>query len=753
MNGELGDVVQLVGDEVGIGAAGTGDADQHRVELPLAQRLLDEAALLRHVLEAAGKPAGEDGQAGRRLQTGDIDLLLLRLILALDGPQRVHDELLEQLPLEQRVEVVLIALLGTGLEQPRQAARLRCMADRGRLGGTLELVDVDRGAEDVVGIDVAQCPCHAAITALLLGRFELVLVAFDQQLEELAAGVALGIPLDAQVQHGAGQVDADQPVGEALQIHALGEFLQARQGDGDYVVLRPLERLFQLDLHAVGRDVAGPAEPGPAIVLDGDGGLVDVASLLAQLDIVQRLDLEGGGTAVVTEALQLVGVVLAAGVELELFPLAVEADLLQQTDVAYLLEPLLQQHVLQLGALLALLTGQIGLVQVAAFQTELVDPPAGATGPHLEEERHQAALQQLLPGGGEEVEVAAHRVGKAVDQGLFQFSLRRQQGLHAGGREQAGEHVAVLGVAPILQDVLVVLGAQGDLEAGTVARAEEQRHAGHARQVELLIPLDDGRGEQVVDADPVAALVALDEIVQKLVEGRVLASLDQPEPVFPLFALFPEDLVADRMVQDGVGVIPLQPGEEHLDLSAGLVVGQIGHRNPDPAQREIGTLGEQLVAIGELDHHGGAEVHPLLAPAIVAGKGDGIDIVLAKRADGRLELAVVLAMLVFLPVLQRFVDPQGVVILVEIALRLEQADGLGRHEMGDPFELVHQALIAQLVAHVDDPAAGGAFAFELHLDQKTAVAVLVLGQAIEDVIEILFSEQRNKLFNQVLLLF
>ncbi len=73
--------------------------------------------------------------------------------------------------------------------------------------------------------------------------------------------------------------------------------------------------------------------------------------------------------------------------------------------------------------------------------------------------------------------------------------------------------------------------------------------------------------------------------------------------------------------------------------------------------------------------------------------------------------------------------------------------------MGDPFELVHQALIAQLVAHVDDPAAGGAFAFELHLDQKTAVAVLVLGQAIEDVIEILFSEQRNKLFNQVLLLF
>lgn len=154
------------------------------------------------------------------------------------------------------------------------------MADRGRLGRPLELVDVDRGAEDVVGIDVAQCPRHAAITALLLGRFELVLVALDQQLEELAAGVALGIPLDAQVQHGAGQVDADQPVGEALQIHALGEFLQARQGDGDYVVLRSLERLFQLDLHAVGRDVAGPAEPGPAIVLDGDGGLVDVASSL-----------------------------------------------------------------------------------------------------------------------------------------------------------------------------------------------------------------------------------------------------------------------------------------------------------------------------------------------------------------------------------------------------------------------------------------------------------------------------------------
>ncbi len=96
------------------------------------------------------------------------------------------------------------------------------------------------------------------------------------------------------------------------------------------------------------------------------------------------------------ETLQFVGIVLGAGIELELLPLAVEADILQQADIAYLLEPLLQQHVLQLGALLALLAGQVGLVQVTALQAEFVDPPAGAPGADLEEERHQPALQQLF---------------------------------------------------------------------------------------------------------------------------------------------------------------------------------------------------------------------------------------------------------------------------------------------------------------------------------------------------------------------
>ena len=132
------------------------------------------------------------------------------------------------------------------------------MADGGRSRSSLQLVDVHRGTEDMVGVDVAQRPGHAAITALFLRRLEFVLVAFDQQAEELAAGMALRVPLDAEMQHSPCLVDADQPVGEVLQVHALGELLQTGQGNGDNVVFRAIDRLFQLYLHAVGRDVASP---------------------------------------------------------------------------------------------------------------------------------------------------------------------------------------------------------------------------------------------------------------------------------------------------------------------------------------------------------------------------------------------------------------------------------------------------------------------------------------------------------------
>ncbi len=90
MDGELGDVVQLVGDEVGVGPSGTGDTDQHRVELPLLLRQLDELTLLFVVGKAAGQPAAENGQAGLGLDAGDIDLVFSRFVLPLDGAQRVH---------------------------------------------------------------------------------------------------------------------------------------------------------------------------------------------------------------------------------------------------------------------------------------------------------------------------------------------------------------------------------------------------------------------------------------------------------------------------------------------------------------------------------------------------------------------------------------------------------------------------------------------------------------------------------------
>ncbi|EHI50014.1 hypothetical protein IYQ_24027, partial [Aeromonas salmonicida subsp. salmonicida 01-B526] len=49
---------------------------------------------------------------------------------------------------------------------------------------------------------VALRPGHAAITALFLRRLEFVLVAFNQQAEELAAGMRSGVPLPYVVDEG-----------------------------------------------------------------------------------------------------------------------------------------------------------------------------------------------------------------------------------------------------------------------------------------------------------------------------------------------------------------------------------------------------------------------------------------------------------------------------------------------------------------------------------------------------------------------
>lgn len=110
--------------------------------------------------------------------------------------------------------------------------------------------------------------------------------------------------------------------------------------------------------------------------MDGDRGLVDVARLLAQLNIVQGLDLERGNPLFVTKALQLVGVV-ADPFLMELFSLGLLADLLQQAAIADLLEPLEQQDVLQLRVVLPLQLSHIRLDQIARLQRELVDTPAG----------------------------------------------------------------------------------------------------------------------------------------------------------------------------------------------------------------------------------------------------------------------------------------------------------------------------------------------------------------------------------------
>lgn len=195
-------------------------------------------------------------------------------------------------------------------------------------------------------------------------------------------------------------------------------------------------------------------------------------------------------------------------------------------------------------------------------------------------------------------------------------------------------------------------------------------------------------------------------------------------------------------------MIAFQSGEEDGYQVACLVVGQIGHGYPDAAEGDVGALGEDLLAVGELEHHGRAEVHALFLSPVMAGEGDGADIERTKRADGQRQI-VAAPLVEFVPGLQRLVDPQGVAVPVEVALGLKQLDGLGGHEVGHPVELMHLTEGAQLVAHVDDAPTGGALAFEFHLQQEPAVRIFVLGQTVEDFVEVLFPEQGDKLFYQM----
>ncbi len=141
-------------------------------------------------------------------------------------------------------------------------------------------------------------------------------------------------------------------------------------------------------------------------------------------------------------------------------------------------------------------------------------------------------------------------------------------------------------------------------------------------------------------------------------------------------------------------------------------------------------------------------MHALLLAAIVAGEGNGADIEGANRVERQGEV-VTASLIELVPGLQRLVDPQGIAVPVEVALGLKQLDGLGRHEVDHPVELVDMAEGTELVAHVDHAAAGGTLALELHLQQETTVGILVLGQAVEDVVEVLFPKQGDELFYQV----
>ena len=106
-----------------------------------------------------------------------------------------------------------------------------------------------------------------------------------------------------------------------------------------------------------------------------------------------------------------------------------------------------------------------------------------------------------------------------------------------------------------------------------------------------------------------------------------------------------------------MGMIAFQSGEEDGYQVACLVVGQIGHGYPDAAEGDVGALGEDLLAVGELEHHGRAEVHALFLPPVMAGEG------MALTSNGRNGLmgSARLSLRPWLSLyqaLQRLVDPR-----------------------------------------------------------------------------------------------
>ena len=104
-------------------------------------------------------------------------------------------------------------------------------------------------------------------------------------------------------------------------------------------------------------------------------------------------------------------------------------------------------------------------------------------------------------------------------------------------------------------------------------------------------------------------------------------------------------------------------------------------------------------------------MHTLLATAVITGEWDSLDFILLERVGLRRGFAFYPGLLpLFLPLLHHLVDTHRVVITVNEALALEQADSLCRHEVDHAFKFIYLTLICQGIPHIDDPAAGGALA-------------------------------------------
>ena len=118
---------------------------------------------------------------------------------------------------------------------------------------------------------------------------------------------------------------------------------------------------------------------------------------------------------------------------------------------------------------------EVGLPQVQASMLNLYTRQRRAP---IQRRARSVRLFQLLPGRGEEeIEVAAYRMGKAVDRVCAALLPGSNEGM--GRSEEAGEHVAVLRRASI-RECAGCSGAQGDPRAGMLP-CRNRGHAGQAR--------------------------------------------------------------------------------------------------------------------------------------------------------------------------------------------------------------------------------------------------------------------------------